>query len=339
MSPGVAEETEDKASVRLHIFGGIVRGEGDMVLSAGGRHPTDDWGWGRDFRDIDDRDWNSPWKAGHYYGEITVDDVDEKDVEFAVEACRLLVATGGRWTKHDLLFKILALQPDGDAVWVFGYHEVARLAGGELRELAVENPAPGEARPIVEDVAALAGSHYAAARQGDVLRLERAGRGVKWTRIHPRGGAAHCIVGAADALGVGRREDVLVARGSLARPTWERRAVRGRGYVSALAYTEGELLVGTSAGELMTSDGGALRKVAECEGLQVSSVVRFRGVLFASAGWLYREVRGGAERVSLPSPHPRAGALRVVGDRLWLLGAHGVFSTVDGESWSALAFR
>jgi hypothetical protein len=333
----------DRTTVMLRLRKALVIDGETLAIIAGRVHLTDDWGHEPGHQESDD-DWNQPFDDEDLYRYLAPELEDRRPEAHAdVEWVRVLVRDAGGWDIHrfDEAVTGLAVVGEGSDRKLLMTCESGRwlawpFAGGR------GDPETGEYEFGVNELCTLGRELYALSPDA-VMRRDSDGR---WSEVLRLRGLRHSLrcmaVRGPDEIYVGGAGEVLWR--------WDGRAAtahtidRARGYFTRLACSEGGIVGGTTAGDIIeaTEDGFA---VSHNLGMPIRAVRPFRGDLYAAVGpirpWYSAAQRAAGQlwRRTVGFEPVAAEGLEVAGDRLWVVGPHHVLSTTDGSTFAPLIFR
>ncbi|MBI5508477.1 MAG: hypothetical protein HY903_06975 [Deltaproteobacteria bacterium] len=331
-------------SIRLEISQASIHDDKNLACVASWPRPAPKWGT-KSVDEIDPDDlarWNTPFDRDAVEFYVTASDYDSDEVEYEVDHDRLLVCSAAKWKLLETGFAIRSLCRLGSDLFGIGADdELGVLRKGKWTSLMVEGD---EAHEVKETAANVGSRIIAGARGGAVLELAAAGRKYRWSTLGKVDGDLYAVAGVeAEELYVGGVGGVHYNEAG----RW-RQVMRGfRGHVTALTVlASGEVLAGTSTGELWAGSAGGMKKVASdvTDKGGIGSVTRFADVVFVAGKKLLRQGQRAFEPVELPGFVPRLSReltprLEVVGGRLWVIGPFGLWSSADGKSFAPFAWR
>ena len=336
--------SDDSTSIRLELLQASVVDDKSMVCLAGFPRPSARWGT-KSVADIDAQDlehWNAPFARDAFEFYVTVAGYKPEAVEYVVDNDRLVSCVSGKWKLVELGFSARSICRLGSDLFAIGAaDELGVLRKSKWAKLNVATDGAEDTKSVAANV----GSRIIAGTEsGTILELTAVGRKYRWAPVGKVDGALFAVAGVhAEKIFVGGASGVYYHDSG----RW-RQVMRGfHGHVSHInTLPTGEVLAGTSTGELWAGSVDGMKQVASdvTDKTQISAVVRFRDTIFVAGRRVVRQGQRGFEPVELSGFVPRLSAsgtptLHVVGERLWVVGPFGIWSSEDGQVFAPLKWR
>ncbi len=325
---------DEQSSIRFELQGAALQGEVPVFLAS---WPRPDVSWGTDsHKAIDVSDlahWNASFARDLFEFYVTAQRYDASDVRYVTDNNHLLVKGAGGYKDHLLPFRAHSLVALADVVWVLGPDgSVANLKSGRLQKLSFAlDPTWG----VLTAAANVAGQIVAVSAHGQILTLKKTGRKLGWESQGQVEGALGVVQGLSDSQWVVGGERGLFFHDD---GRWLQILRGSRGSVTCLSVApDGEILAGTSNGELWAGSTSGMKRVPVDTGDKsaVGGLTRFGGALFVAQQRLLRLTKKGFEPVTLSGFVPRLSCeavprLLMVEGALWVVGPFSAWRSTDG---------